>query len=69
MMVFQLSRDSLWVLGGSWEENGVCGAGDAKSFITVFPIAPMQPNIDSQYGVSDSVSVMTVAGVIDITSE
>ena len=57
------------MLSGSWRENGACGAGDAKSFIMVFPIAPMQPNIDSQYGVLDSVSVMTVSGVIDITSK
>ena len=45
-----------------------CGGGKVKRVSVVFPITPIRPSSDAQYGVSAGVSGMTVASVADVAS-
>ena len=49
-------------------ERVACGWGEVKRLRAVFPVAPIWPRSDTQYGISAVVYVIIVDIVVDVAS-
>ena len=55
-------------VSGYWRKRCACGGGEANSFMEVFPIAPILPISNVQYGISAGFLGMIVPGVAYLAS-